>query len=139
MTQMSDLNNFLWDIQEIYNPGGRKYACYGDSAFREVRACIFSRHYPQPGVPLTARQIAENNAMTAVRQSIEFGFGLLSLLWRVCDVKSNWKIFSERSYAKEQLRVTYIFTNIYTCLNSSVVNSSNGFDCATPSLEDYLV
>ena len=101
MTQMSDLKSFLRDIQEIHNPGGRKYACYGDSAFQEVRACIFSRHYPQPGIPPTTRQIAENTAMTAVRQSIEFGFGLLSFLWRVCGVKANWKLFSKRSYAKE--------------------------------------
>ena len=53
-------------------PGGPKYAAYGDSAFREVRRCIFSKHYPQNGISLTLQQEIENIAMAMARQSIEW-------------------------------------------------------------------
>ena len=52
MTQMSDLNNFLWDIQEIYNPGGHKNASYGESAFREVWHVFIHAIIPSLAFPL---------------------------------------------------------------------------------------
>lgn len=133
------MNNFLFNIQENVFPGGPKYAVYGDSAFKEVRRCIFSKHISRNGVPLTPLQLLEDMAMKVARQSIEWGFGLVSQLFEVCNVKSHWKLCKERPFATEQLRATYLFCNIYTCLNASVVNSRGGFDCATPRLEDFLV
>ena len=56
LTAMSDMNNFLFNIQKNMFPGGPKYAVYGDSTFREVQTCTFSRHVPQHGVPLTSFQ-----------------------------------------------------------------------------------
>ena len=139
MVTFCNLNNFLIQIQENIFPGGPKYAAYGDSAFREVRRCIFSQHHSRNGIPLTLQQEMENIAMAMARQSIEWGFGLTGSLWEICNFKTPWKIYQERSYAAEQLRVTFLLTNVYTCLNASVVSSNNTFDCSPPRLEEYLV
>ena len=120
-------------------PGGPKYAVYGDSAFKELRTCIFSKHIALNGIPLTLCQQLEDAAMKAVWQSVEWGFGLVSTLFEVCNVKNRWKLCQEHPYVAEQLRATYIFSNVYTCLNANVVNSRGGFDCAAPRLEEYLI
>ena len=137
MVLMADADQFLFDMQ-MRAFGCAPYAIYGDSAFRVLRRCLMGAHVAPRGGALTARQRLENIAMSCVRQSIEWSFGLTSGLFQICNVFNLAKLNTESPYAVEQLRCSYLFTNCYTCLNQNVVNSRNTFGCRAPSLEEYL-
>ena len=138
MVLMADVDQFLFDMQ-MRAFGCAPFAIYGDSAFRVIRRCIMGAHRPPSGGQLTMRQRIENAALSAVRQSIEWSFGLTSSMFQICNNFNLVKLNTESPYAVEQLRCTYLFTNCYTCLNQNVVSARNTFGCKAPTLEEYLI
>ena len=137
MINSSGLDNFLIDLQAGYF--NFPFVVYGDSAFRGLYTCIIAAHRGTRAVPLTPRQIAENYIMKGVRESIEWSFGLVSMLFNIINSTNFWKLKAEHPYANEQLEVTYLLANCYTCLNQNVVGAKNTFGYKAPALEQYLV
>ena len=138
MVLMADVDQFLFDMQ-MRAFGCAPFAIYGDSAFRVIRRCIMGAHKAPRGGVLTSRQIIENAALSAVRQSIEWPFVLTSSLFQIYNNFNLVRLNSEHPYTVEQLRCSYLFTNCYTCLNQNVVSARNIFGCKAPTLEDYLI
>ena len=137
MINSADLDNFLSDMQ--HNCYHSPFVVYGDSAFRGLYNCIISAHRGTVANPLTQRQRDENFIMKGDRESIEWSFGLTSMLFKICNDFNLWKLKAERPYATEQLEVTYLLTNCYTCLNQNVVGAKHTFGCKSPALEQYLI
>ena len=84
MVLMTDVDQFLFDMQ-MRAFGCAPFAIYGDSAFRVIRRCTMGAHRPPRRSVLTVRQRIENAALSAVRQSIEWSFGLTSSLFHICN------------------------------------------------------
>ena len=111
----------------------QQYVIYGDSAFG-WDTHLRSRYADGAADPLTAAEINENVAMSAMRQSIE---------WDYKDVKTRWALIDYKKMLKlGQAKVVDIFMTamlLSNILSTLIGNqSSQYFSCMPPTLEDYL-
>lgn len=127
----SGLDNFLGLVQANTPPNNRFFG-FGDGIFRGLHH-IKTYYRAAPGVALLQAALLLNSAFKAARIIIEHNYGLSSTVFGVCDNKNAHKLGQRHPYAVEQLRVVYLLTNCYICLNGS-----RTFDLAPPSLEEYL-
>jgi hypothetical protein len=131
----SGIDPFLTQIQYGH---GNVYAFYGDSGFLGPWVNIRTRHRPTVLHPLTEREEDENKAMMKVRETIEWSYGLITVLWNLAANKQRFKLETDPQVVMEQVRVMHLLTNCRTCLHGSNVSSRNTFDCPPPSLQAYL-
>ena len=127
----SGLDDFLAILQMTTPPADRFFG-FGDGIFRGLNT-IKTYYRATLGVPLTAAMILLNSAFKAARITIEKNYGLSSTVFKVCENKNAHKLGQIHPYAVEQLRVVYLLTNCYICLNGT-----HTFDLAPPTLEQYL-
>lgn len=75
-----------------------------------------------------------NAEMSALRVSVEYGFGKIVQQFAFLDFKKNQKLFMQP--LKEQYYVAALLVNCQTCMRGDQV--SEYFNCSPPSLNDYL-
>lgn len=131
----SGLDDFLRIIQQNRPV---TYLALGDLIYNaQFLTCIRSYFVALgPGVVLTAEEREVNRELQWIRQEIEYYFGEVSCLFKLCSDRSSYKLAKEHPYAVEQLRVCHLLTNIYNCLNGDKFSKKLGVQ--TPLLEDYL-
>ncbi len=127
----SGLDSFLAIVQSRVPPVDRFFG-FGDGIFRGLNT-IKTYYRAATGAALTPLQRLLNSAFRAARITIEKNYGLSSTVFKVCEHKNAYQLAQRNPYAVEQLRVVYLLTNCYICLNGT-----HTFDLAPPSLEQYL-
>jgi len=132
---LSQLNDTMYEAQHAHPAlAGRVYKLFSDGGFPVRQDCL-DHGYPPTG-PL---QVVENYHLNVCRVSIEWSYGILSNLIRICNRFDAFRLFCERPYAYEQLRVSYLLMNCYACFHGNQVSSINQFGLKPPSIEEYLV
>ncbi|XP_064462205.1 uncharacterized protein LOC135372615 [Ornithodoros turicata] len=89
---------------------------------------------PYVGSSLSEQQSAFNEAMSSVRQAVEWGFGKIAGLFAFVDFRENQKL--HRQKVARMYKAGALLANCHTCLYGSQVSRYFGVD--PPSLEDYL-
>jgi len=120
------------NILELYSfdPNGRPLVIYGDPAYGQFRHLLSP--FRLPGIQ--PHQVAFNQAMSSVRESVEWGFGKMLQYFSFLDFKKNQKVFLQ-PVAKYYF-VGCIFTNIHTCINGSTTSAF--FEVPPSTVEQYL-
>ena len=135
--QMSRLDDILWRIQQ-----GRPeiFSAFGDGIYNSIALQCIRSYFKSllPGVPITNDQKTCNDRMKTIHQMIEFSYGDVENVFRICASPLNYRFGSNLPYAQEQLRVCHLMANIYTCLNGNKASSYAKMDCPPPRLRDYL-
>ncbi|KAH8023040.1 hypothetical protein MRX96_053161 [Rhipicephalus microplus] len=108
----------------------KEFVIYGDPAY-PLRPLLMK---PYGGAALTAAQQEFNSSMSAVRQSVEWGFGKVISEFAFVDFKKNQKILLQA--VPRMYRVAVILTNCHACMYGNQV--SKYFDVQPPCLQDYL-
>jgi len=125
-------SSLIEDCSINLESNGKSYAIYGDSGYANQK-------YIKVGYKnrkrLTQAQKTFNSDMSALRVSVEYGFGKVITLFAFCDFKKNQKLLLQD--LKRQYQAAAILTNCHTCLNGSQV--SDYFNCSPPTLEEYLL
>jgi hypothetical protein len=109
---------------------GKPFCLYGDPAY-PLSLFLMT---PHRGAQLSVEHAQFNQSMSAVRQSVEWGFGRVVALFAFVDFKKNLKIGLQP--AGSYYSVATLLTNCYTCLYGSQVSSYFGIE--PPALADYL-
>ena len=137
LVAMSDIDNFLSDMQHNRFPDGWKYATYGDKLFR-LGQCIVRAHEGDEITPLTRQQELENSVMNCIRISSKHDFVVLTNRWKIVTRYEEFKLGQENPHAKELLAIAYFLSNITVVLQGSQVGGMGNFFCVPPTLEEYL-
>ena len=127
MLSVSGLPNKLRPLNQ---PNGEPYVLYGDPAYGVSRNILS----PFRGVNLSPQEHECNQRMSAVRVSVEWGFGKILQYFSYLDFKKNQKVLLQ-PVGKYYL-VGTILTNCHTCLYGS--QTSTFFNVSPPTLETYL-
>ena len=117
-------------LKQFNQPSGDPYVIYGDPAYGLSRNILG----PFRGAHLTQHEEDFNKCMSAVRTSVEWGFGKICQYFAFLDFKKNIKIFLQ-PVGKYYL-VGSLLINCHTCLYGSLTSSF--FQLDPPSLETYL-
>ena len=119
-----------FEARPLYTVNGQRFAVYGDPAYplKEYILCPFK------GANLTPEEGQFNSQMSSVRECVEWGFGKIVQLWAFLDFKKNLKLLLQ-PVAKYYI-LGGLLTNCHTCVYGS--QTSDYFDLAPPTLEDYL-
>lgn len=112
----------------------RNFCLYGDQAYalRELLLRPYTEHEIQAGNNIQRQHL--NNAMRALRISVEWGFGKIVQEFAFLDFKKNQKILLQDLGA--MYKVGTILTNCHTCLYGG--ETSQYFQINPPTLEEYL-
>lgn len=110
---------------------GQRYCLYGDPAYPISEYIITPFRDNQN---LTEPQATFNREMSKVRESVEYGFGKITVYFAFCDFKKNLKL--HLMPVGKIYVVAALLTNCHTCLYRSVMNSL--LDSDPPTLESYL-
>lgn len=130
----SGLDDFIRLIQQ-HKPV--LYMAFGDLIYNAHLTAIRSYYEAHgPGVVLTWQERLVNLEVSWIRQQIEYYFGEVSGLFKLCSDRESYKLAKEHPYVVEQLRVCHLLTNMYNCLNGDKFSSKLGV--RTPVLEEYL-
>ncbi|KAL3218609.1 hypothetical protein MRX96_050654 [Rhipicephalus microplus] len=108
----------------------KEFVIYGDPAY-PLRPLLMK---PYGGAALTAAQQEFNSSMSAVRQSVEWGFEKVISEFAFVDLKKSQKILLQA--VPRMYRVAVILTNCHACMYGNQV--STYFDAQPPCLQDYL-
>lgn len=111
-------------------PHERNFVLYGDPAYG-VREQLISPHRQGR---LTPQQQHFNTAMSAVRQSVEWGFQKIATQFAFVDFKKSQKILLQD--IGKMYQTCAVLTNCHTCLYKSQTNYY--FNTEPPTLEQYL-
>ncbi|KAF4137475.1 DDE superfamily endonuclease [Phytophthora infestans] len=117
-------------LQRLVSVHGESYCLYGDPAYpnRPTLQVGFK------GSRLSRDQEAFNGAMSAVRVSVEWGFGGITRLWPYVDVKVSSKLLL--SPVGKYYLVAALLTNFRNCTSPNQI--SRFFGVSPPSLETYV-
>ena len=110
---MSGLDNFLLQIQQN-QPWGEPFSAFGDSTY-SAQHLVCTRLYYRPLIPgaaLTPEQEFYNTLIKPARQSIEFSYGEIENMFKICSQPSSRKLGLNLPYAQEQLRICHLLSNI---------------------------
>jgi hypothetical protein len=136
----SDVDNSIVQLnQQVLNIHNRErmFKIYYNLGIRGNNwICHRMSHMPANNAPLTLCQRHENNRMSALRVTIEWGFDQIKSLWAFTTDSTRFKLETDPNMVYAQLRVATFVTNCFTCLNGN--NMSNYFDTETPMLHEYL-
>ncbi|CAB1111742.1 unnamed protein product [Ectocarpus sp. CCAP 1310/34] len=111
---------------------GEPYYIYGDPAYQASPWLMA----PFRGV-LTALAEAFNPEMSAVRVSVEWGFGRVVALWSYIDYQKKQQVGLSACGLGKQYKVAGILTNCQCCFYPN--QTSTFFGVPPPSLRAYLV
>jgi nuclease HARBI1 len=111
-------------------PHGLPYYVYGDQGYPLLPNLIVQFR----GRNLTDAQKKCNKRMSAVRESVEWGFAKVIQLFGFLDFKKNLKIGLQP--VGQYYIVGAILTNCHSCLYGN--QTSTYFDCQPPELDDYV-
>ena len=117
-------------LQSLLEGHLQNYCLYGDPAY-PIRPQLLA---PYRGV-VGDGETQFNKHMSKVQQSVEWGFGKVTKNFAFLDFKKNLKILLQ-PVAKYYLVGAFLM-NCHTCLYGS--QTSMYFNCAPPTLEQYLV
>lgn len=106
------------------------YCLYGDPAYPN-RTTLQVGH---KGPRLTGNKIQFNAAMSAVRVSVEWGFGGITRLWPFIDMKFASKL--QLSPVGTYYLVAALLTNFRDCTSPNQI--SRFFSVTSPTLEEYV-
>ena len=109
---------------------GNCFALYGDPAY-PTRDYLLS---PFKGAHLTEEESAFNQAMSSVRECLEWEFGKILNKFAFLDYKKNLKIYLQ-PVAKYYL-IGALLANCHTCIYGN--QTSDYFDLRPPTVEEYL-
>ncbi|ETW01633.1 hypothetical protein H310_06264 [Aphanomyces invadans] len=110
---------------------GTRYVIYGDPAYG-VNDVIVSGF---KGAKLNEHEAEFNRRMSAVRVSVEWGFGIVRNLWTFVDYKGGQKLWLQS--LGMHYSVAVILTNVHTCLRQGN-QVSQYFGLKPPSAAQYL-
>ena len=108
------------------------YKLLSDAGFAR-QECI---DHPYPPVELI--DFILNFRLRVQRICIEWSYGMLSNLFRICLTFEHWHGQKRVPYAYEQLRVSFLLLNCYVCLHGSQLTGLNKFGLEPPDIRDYL-
>lgn len=128
-SMMLNVSNFLERLTRIRETSGVNYFIYGDPAYPETP--LIQRAAKGN---LTEAQRALNMAMSSIRISVEWGFGILKQKWAFIDFSKNQKIFSNAP--GNIVLAAAILTNAHTCMYGNQITKK--FRISAPPLEEYL-
>jgi len=111
-----------------------KCVLYGDSAYFPEEY-LKSRHRCGTGDNLSAREKLENDSMSKCRQSIEWDYGQVGNLWKVCTFKERLKL--RKQPVCDLVSTCFLLTNAFNCLNGN--QTALYFMCNPPTLEDWTI
>jgi hypothetical protein len=128
----SGLQNKLRRLNARENPEDHCYL-YGDPAYA-LSYGVISAYKARPGRPLDPILHEVNTAMSAMRISVEHSFGKTMMLWSFNGFKGDLKV--GLSPVGAYFVVAVLLSNIHSCVYGN--QTSQQFNCAPPSLHDYL-
>ena len=117
-------------LRQFNQANGDPFVVYGDPAYSLSRNIIS----PFRGARLTQQEQEFNTRMSAVRSSVEWGFGKITQYFAYLDFRKNLKVLLQ-PVGKYYL-VGTLLVNCHTCLYGS--QTSTYFNLPPPSLETYL-
>ena len=117
-------------LRQFNQPNGDPFVVYGDPAYGLSHNIIAPFRCAQ----LSQQEQEFNKRMSAVRTSVEWGFGKISQYFAYLDFRKNLKVLLQ-PVGKYYL-VWTLLVNCHTCLYGS--QTSSYFDLTPPSLETYL-
>ena len=125
------LSNIRLELRRLFGRGQNNLALYGDAGYSNSKYVKigFKNHRA-----LTARQKLFNKEMSAIRVSVEYGFGRVLQQFAFLDFKKNQKMYLNP--LKMQYYVAVILANCQMCMRGGQV--SDFFDCMPPTVEEYL-
>ena len=118
-------------LQKKLVRNGKRYVIYGDPAYG-TNDVILSGY---KGSRLDTHQAEFNKCMSAVRVSVEWGFGIGINLWRKIDLTGGQKLWSQA--VGQQYAVAVLLTNIHTCVKGGN-QISDYFGMSPPTITEYL-
>lgn len=116
-------------LEQKFNGYNNPPYAYADSGY-PLRKFLIT---PFKGA-LNWREKLVNKKMSALRVSVEWGFGKVIQLFPFVDFKKNLKIYKQP--VAKYYKVCVLLTNCHTCLYGSQV--CDYFECDPPKLEEYL-
>lgn len=108
----------------------KNYVIYGDPAYPISDVLI----NPYRGGRLSEQEQIFNTSMSAVRQSVEWGFQKVCTDFAFCDYHKNQKLMLQG--ISNMYKVCILLSNCHTCLYGSQTGSY--FNLEPPLLEEYL-
>ena len=124
-------SNLLAELQQFsFDGNGQPLCLYGDPAY-PISAHLLG---PFKGQNLNEQQMDFNRAMSALRESVEWGFGKVVNYFKFVDFKKNLKI--ELSAVGKMYAVAVLLSNAHTCLYGSQAGSF--FDLEPPFVGSLL-
>jgi hypothetical protein len=127
-------SNVEYQLRELDPPHyalDRKYALFGDAAYAGSDVLMV----PFKGSTLSPEQILFNRRMSSVRVSVEWGFHLITEIWKGTEVVMEQR--SGLTPVGSIYRTLVILTNCYTCLRNGN-QISNYFAVDPPNIYEYL-
>jgi hypothetical protein len=111
------------------SPDGN-FCVYGDPAYGTSKYIVtgFGKNNQ------TADMATFNLRMSAVRECVEWEFGLVASLWAFVDYSKNQKIYLQP--VGKYYMVAVLLKNMHSCFYPS--QTSSYFECPPPSLREYL-
>jgi len=126
-----NLSRMREEMELEFQGNGWNYSLYGDPGYSNQKFIkVGYKNYRK----LTQLERRFNRDMSALRVSVEYGFGKILQQFALVDFKKNQKLYQQR--LKEQYFVAAMLVNCQACLKSNQI--SDYFNCAPPSLEKYL-
>lgn len=129
-SHMLRLSALLLELQQFSrDDNGAIFYIYGDPAYplSEYLMCGF-----KPAV--TPEEMEFNTKMSTVRESVEWGFQKVQMLWGYVDFRRKMKVFQVP--VSTLYTTATLFTNIHTCLYGA--QTSQYFNLDPPTLDQYL-
>lgn len=126
-SHMLRASNILIDLEDLC---GNDFCLYGDPGYPMRNSLIV----PFKGAQLTPEEELFNAKMSAVRESVEWGFSKIIQNFSFLDFKKNLKIYLQ-PVGKLYL-VGALLTNLHTCFYGSTTSAY--FEVEPPSPEHYL-
>lgn len=131
--QSPELLQQLEQIIQLPGDGHGPYGLYGDAGY--TGSGVPALRSPHRGPALTVQQQHQNRAMSGVRVSVEWGFGMLKTMARFFESHQNTEVL--RSPVGRYFTVAALLLNCRTCLHGGN-EVSKLFKIKPPSLDEYL-
>lgn len=110
----------------------QEFVLYGDEGYGLMNLLI--RPYSRHEINQNPQRQIFNNAMRAMRITVEWGFGKIIQIFAFLDYRKNQKLLLQD--VSSMYTVAVLLTNCHTCLYGS--NTGNYFNVNAPELEIYL-
>ncbi|GMF62185.1 unnamed protein product [Phytophthora fragariaefolia] len=109
---------------------GKHFVLYGDPAYGQQEHTIA----PFKGASLSEDEQEFNKRTSAVRVSVEWGFGKIVRYWAFIDFSKNQKVYLQR--LGKMYAVGAFLTNVHTCIHGS--QTSSFFRMTPPTIQQYI-